>query len=105
VFSLHDALPILALVLFCVLFRAKLKFIPGRFQSFVEMLVELFMTQLNSAWGNDEKARKALPFILTIFIFLLIANQFSLIPLVTSVVQEGTAVLRTPSSEIGRAHV
>lgn len=91
----------LIIVIIAVIFRMRISFIPGRFQVFIEMIIDLFMTQLQSAWGGDEaKARKALPFILTIFFFLLIANQFSLIPLVASVVQDGTAVLRTPSSDL-----
>lgn len=91
----------LIILVVAIVFRVRLSFIPGRFQMFIEMIIDVFMTQLQSAWGGDEtRARKALPFIMTIFFFLLIANQFSLIPLVASVVQDGTAVLRTPSSDL-----
>jgi len=74
---------------------------PSRTQMALEGFIDFFMTQLETAWGSKERARTYLPLILTLFIFLLIANQFSIIPLAASIMTEGTQVLRTPSSDLG----
>lgn len=91
----------LFLVLLFMVFKRSLKVVPGKLQVAIEAFLGFFMTQLETAWGSEERAKKYLPLILTLFLFLLIANQFSVIPLVSSVVSEGTQVLRTPSSDLG----
>ncbi len=81
--------------------KRSLKVVPGKLQVALETFMGVFMTQLKSAWGSEERARKYLPLILSLFLFLLIANQFSVIPLVASITAEGSAALRTPSSDLG----
>jgi F-type H+-transporting ATPase subunit a len=84
-----------------ILLKSRLKLVPSNFQIAIEGFVEFFYKQLISSWGSEARAKKYLPFIVSIFLFLLIANQFSIIPLVASVVNEGLPVLRTPSSDLG----
>ena len=91
----------LVLILGFALISRSFKLRPSRLQMALEGSVEFFMTQLETSWGSRERARKYLPLILTLFFFLLIANQFSVIPLVASVMSEGTQVLRTPTSDLG----
>jgi F-type H+-transporting ATPase subunit a len=91
------------LILLFMVFKRSLKIIPGKLQVAIESFLGFFMTQLETAWGSEERAKKYLPLILTLFLFLLIANQFSVIPLVSSVVSDGVQVLRTPSSDLGLA--
>lgn len=90
----------LIIILMSVIFRNRMRLIPGRFQVAMEGIIEFFLEQLTSAWGSQERARKTLPLIITIFLLILIANQFSLIPLVSSVVADGVQVLRTPTSDL-----
>lgn len=83
------------------IFKSSMKLVPGRYQLAIEEMVGFFLEQLKNAWGGSEKeSRRALPFIITIFFIILIGNQFSLIPLVSSVVTEGVQVLRTPTSDL-----
>lgn len=63
-------------------FRGKL--VPGRLQMVVEMSVVLFLDTLTMSLGSEKKARRVLPLIATIFLFLLLANQLTLIPLIQS---------------------
>lgn len=88
------------LILFSLYFRKKLSLKPGRLQVVLELLVDFFLTLMTSAWGSEKRARKFIPLIFTIFLFLLIANQFSNIPLVSSIMKDGIQVLRTPSSDL-----
>lgn len=83
-----------------VFFRTKVRLIPGRFQVFMELLVGFFLEQLEAAWGSEERARKVLPLVLTLFLFLLIGNQFVFLPLVASVMKGGVEVFRTPSTDL-----
>ncbi|OGJ50690.1 hypothetical protein A2229_04110 [Candidatus Peregrinibacteria bacterium RIFOXYA2_FULL_33_7] len=69
----------------------------------LEFVISLFLDNLKAALNNNEKkARKLLPLFLTIFLFLFIANNFSLLPLFTSIItEEKTAIFRTPPSHFG----
>ena len=55
-----------------------LKEIPSRKQSLLEMIIEWFSEALEEAIG--EEGRKFLPFIVTLFLFVLFCNWISLIP-------------------------
>lgn len=91
----------LVIVVMGIILKKQVKVVPGKFQVAMETFVDAFMTQLKSAWGSEERAARYLPVILTLFLFLLIANQFSVIPLVSSLVADGASALRTPSSDLG----
>lgn len=91
----------LIILIIGIVTRSTVSIIPGRFQTFMEMLIGFFVTQLSAAWGSEERAKKALPLIFTVFLFLLIANQFSVIPLMGSLMLDGELALRTPSSSLG----
>ncbi len=75
-------LAIAALVAFALILARSLKPIPGRGQAFLESIVEWFDGMASEALGKD--ARIFLPLILTLFLFVLIANWFSVIPGLTS---------------------
>ena len=91
------------LILFVVLvgLKARLKIVPGRFQVFMEGLVTFFYDNLVDAYGSEARAKKYLPLIVGIFVFLLIANQFTMIPFAQSIVVEGAGNLfRNPTSHL-----
>lgn len=105
-FNINDSvlgtiIVVLLISLGAIFLKSRLKLIPGNLQIMAEGFVEFFYNQLKGSWGSEERAKKYLPFVLSIFLFLLIANQFSVIPLVASVVTEGLPALRTPSSDLG----
>ena len=68
-----------------IVLRMSFKLIPGRLQSLMEMIMEFFLDALTNAYGSEERARKYLPWIMTLFILIGVMNQFSLIPLVSSI--------------------
>lgn len=88
------------LILVAVLLRSRLKLIPGRLQVAVEELVKFFLDKLTVAFDSEEKARKVLPLIFTLFLLILFANQFSIVPLISSlVVDSNAALVKTPTAD------
>lgn len=92
------------LLVFALLVRRKAGVIPSRLQVMFEMIFTFFLDQLTMALGGNEKmARRLVPFITTLFIFIFISNLFILLPLVSAfVMQEGEAhaeFFRTPTTD------
>ncbi|MEK7473864.1 MAG: FoF1 ATP synthase subunit a [Patescibacteria group bacterium] len=74
--------------------------VPTRFQAAAEALVEPMMKQFARAFGSEERAREFGPFLLTLMLFIGIANQFSLVPLVNQVVLDGHPLLRLSTADL-----
>lgn len=74
------------LIAFALIVRHKLKLVPGRLQLIVEIAVNTMMDQMTKAFGSEKKARKVFPLLFTIFIFLIFANYFTVIPFVESII-------------------
>lgn len=74
---------------------------PTRLQVAFEMVLGFFLSQITMALGGNEKrARKILPLILTIFALVLLSNQFFLLPLVGAFVTgHGHHLFRVPTSD------
>lgn len=85
-------------------FRKKIKLIPGKIQSAIEMAFETLLDLMESVLGNREKAEKYFPIIATIFIFILTCNLFGILPGVGSLtVKEGESAIplfRSPASDL-----
>lgn len=88
------------LILFVFVFyvRAKLAIVPGNAQIVAESIVGFFYKQLVEAYKSEERAKRYLPLIVGLFMFILLSNQFTLIPLVQSVVLDDVNVFRAPTS-------
>ncbi len=80
--------------------KRSFRLIPGRFQVLLEDIVGFFLPKLEAAWGDREKALKALPIFFTMFLVLMVTNQFVFLPFVGSVMKDGLPVLRTPSTDL-----
>ena len=93
-----------ALIIFALIFRTKLKMIPGKFQAAIEWLFEGVLNYMTETLESEKLARKFFPLIMTIFLFLLVANEFAFIPGVGSVgltTHEGfVPLLRAPSADL-----
>lgn len=90
----------LILIVFALIVRRKAGVIPSRLQVMVEVLMEFILDKMVVAFGSEEKARKFFPLMFTIFLFLIVANQFTLIPFVQSIVtEEGVMLFRAPTSD------
>lgn len=68
------------LILVFVIPARNLKMIPGKFQSFIEMLIEGAYEFVESIIGPGKKARRIFPLVFTMFIFSLVANLAVYIP-------------------------
>jgi F-type H+-transporting ATPase subunit a len=94
----------LLLIIFAVVFKNKIKMIPGKIQGIVEMGIEGLLGLMESVLGTKEAAEKYLPLIATIFIFILASNWLGLLPGVGSfVLSEGhkqIPLLRSPAADL-----
>ena len=77
------------LVLGLLLRRTKYKEVPGRFQTFMEMIVEGLFDFFDSVVGDRERTRKFFPLVATIFLFLVLANWMGILPGVGSITIQG----------------
>jgi F-type H+-transporting ATPase subunit a len=70
------------LILGLLLVRMNWKLVPGRWQNFLELVLEGLLAQIGATIGPN--GRKVAPLLITLFLFLLIANWLGLIPGFTS---------------------
>ncbi|HLD64134.1 MAG TPA: F0F1 ATP synthase subunit A, partial [Candidatus Peribacteraceae bacterium] len=80
------------LVLFLVagsLWRTRYREVPGRFQAFMEMIVEGLFNFFDSVVQDRDMMRKFFPLVATILIFLVLANWMGILPGVGSITIEG----------------
>ncbi|SDD87894.1 F0F1 ATP synthase subunit A [Sporomusa acidovorans] len=70
------------LVLGSLLIRMNWSLIPGGWQNFVELILEGLLGQIDATIGPN--GRKVAPLLITLFLFLLIANWLGLVPGFTS---------------------
>lgn len=90
----------LILLLFCLVARRGMGIIPSRLQVFLEIIVGFVMDQLKTAFGSEQRAKKFFPWIMSILIFITVANQLSLVPLIYQITYEGKTALRTATSDL-----
>lgn len=95
---LSGGVTLLILGLLVIAVNRRLSIVPGRLQMAMESLLGYFYAGLVDVYGSEERARKYLPLILGLFLFIIIANQFTLIPFTQSIVLEGTSLFRNPTS-------
>lgn len=87
------------LIILAVLVRRNASVKPTRLQTAFELVVETILDKMTMAFGTEERARKFFPLLFTIFIFLVLSNQFMLIPFVETVVtSEGLKLFNTPTA-------
>lgn len=94
------ALLFLALGIFGV---RKFTMIPGNFQSIIEMIYESIIGLVEQITGNREHAEKIFPIIATILVYFAVANVIAIVPGLTDITYNGTAIFRTPTSDFNTA--
>lgn len=88
----------LIVLIFAIMVRWKAGVVPSRMQVIFEELFMMFYVQLDEAVG-EKRARIITPLIVTLFLFVLVANSFILIPFVGSLVTEHGHFFRTPTTD------
>jgi F-type H+-transporting ATPase subunit a len=90
----------LVLIFGSIIASRNFSLIPTRLQLFFELIAEYILEQLTQAFGNEKEARAMFPLIFTLLLFIVIANQFTLIPLIFEITYNGADVLRQPTSDL-----
>lgn len=92
------------ILVFAIAVRSRMSLVPGRLQVIAEGLLTYIDDLLHQQLHNKKLARRFLPFMLALFLFIFIANQFSLIPLLQSIIISGDPMVylfRTPTTDLG----
>ncbi len=76
--ALFMVIVVLGIVLFMLLSTSRRALVPGRMQSLAELSYEFVAETIKSTAGNE--GMKFLPFVFTLFMFILIANLIGLLP-------------------------
>lgn len=69
--------------------RTRYRDVPGRFQCFMELLVEGFFGFFDSVVQDKKQTRRFFPLVATIFIFLVVSNWMGILPGVGSITIPG----------------
>lgn len=72
---------------------------PGKTQLVLELIIGFFKEKLELATGSEKDTKLLLPFIVTIFLLFLIGNQFSILPIISSMTAGDAMLFRTPSAD------
>jgi len=80
----------------------KINLIPGNLQIAGEAAVSIFYSKLLETYNNKVLAKKHTALIVSFFLFVLISNQFSLIPLVQSITVNGISAFKTPTAHLSQ---
>jgi F-type H+-transporting ATPase subunit a len=95
---------LILLTVFSIIFRSKIKMVPGAVQGLVEIILEWFLNLMESVLGTREAAEKYFPLIATIFIFILTSNWLGLIPGVGSFIFKtgdvSVPLFRSPAADL-----
>jgi F-type H+-transporting ATPase subunit a len=102
---LMTGITVLLLIAFAFFMRKNLKMVPGRLQAGVEWLFSGILGYMAETLESERLARKFFPLIMTIFLFVLVANQLAFLPGVGSIgVDNGhgglTPLLRAPAADL-----
>ncbi len=91
---------IAVLIVFAFLLRDSLKMIPGKLQAGVEWLFETVLNYMAETLENEKLARRFFPLIMTIFLFVLVANELAFLPGIGSVLYNDIPFLRPASADL-----
>lgn len=92
---------VLLVIVFGVLLKKRLEIkATSKFQLFVEMIVEQMLEMLDQITQQRKRSNAMLPIIGSIFLFFIIANTITLIPGLTSINVNGSALFRVPTTDL-----
>lgn len=84
---INSWLVVFIIVIFGVMFKKKIKTIPGKLQCAVEAIYEYLLELFDSVTGSPKKSLLFFPFIFAFFIFILLNNWMGLLPGIGSIGQ------------------
>ena len=89
----------LTIFVLALVFRRKVKMIPGLIQGGIEMAYEALIDFMAGIIGNKEGAMKIFPVVGTLFVFILISNLWSLVPILNSLTFNGLPLFRAGTTD------
>jgi F-type H+-transporting ATPase subunit a len=90
-------------IIFAVLATRKIRLIPGRWQNLLEMAIIALLDQIETTMGP--KGKRLAPLIITLFLFLVVANEIGLIPGLTSPTNDINTTLGLALMVLALVHV
>lgn len=90
------------LVAMALVLRAGMGLIPTRGQALMEFIFEYIDTQLAQAFGSKERGRRFFPLVMTILLFIAMANQLAVFPVLFQVLVEDKPLLRLATSDLNQ---
>ena len=91
----------LALMIVGIWVARSFAIVPTRTQLALESIANYLLESLEGAFGSKVEARKFFGLTFTLLLYIAIANQFSLLPLIFEITYNGFDVLRQPTSDLG----
>jgi F-type H+-transporting ATPase subunit a len=91
---INASILMVVLVIFSFLFKKSIRLVPGKFQIAMEGFIEMAMGYIDQVTGNRKKTLSFLPFICSLFIFILLSNWMGQIPGTGSIgIREGDILI------------
>lgn len=84
---LNSWIVVFLIIALSLIIYKKIKWIPGKLQSILEITIESFLDIFDSVTGSREKSLKFFPLIFAFFVFILLNNWMGLLPGVGSIGQ------------------
>src|SRR3989344_3535919 len=92
---------VVGVIVFLTLLNSeRIKLIPGRFQTLLEILFEFVYNYVAETLGSKKMANKFFPLLTTIFIFVLALNWFEFLPGVESIKYYGEPLFRGVNTDL-----
>lgn len=92
------------MILFAILFKNKIAMVPGKLQAGIEWVFQGVLGYMTEILESEKLARRFFPLIMTIFFFVLIANELAFLPGIGTIGLEGehglTPLLRAPGADL-----
>ncbi len=88
------------LVAVAFLVRGRLAMIPGKFQTLIETMVGFVYDYVAETLESRDMARRFLPLLLTLFLFIFIGNMLHFLPGIGSIQYNEYPLLRAPNTDL-----
>ena len=90
---------LLLCALFCFYVVTRFTLLPGKIQGAVELVYELIENLVLQITGSKKQTKFILPFVGSIFLFVLFSNLMGILPGLTNITYNGKALLRIPTAD------
>jgi len=95
-----SSIVVIFLVVLALIVRRRITMIPGRLQSVFEHLVEAAYDYVAETLESKEMAKRFLPLIVTMFLFVWIANLMEFLPGIGSILYHGEPLFRSVNTDL-----